>query len=214
MRKWLAGGANKLTLARIPCMLVVLSCLLRRGEQDKTNFLTVAFFLTIGLVLDWADGFYARNIATSGPTREGQFLDQFIDKWGFTFPIFGAVTYAAWPNLPGEWIPFVLAMLVLDTVSCRRHRADYLASLKLPKVNLSNGAVSWGKIKFVLQNIAICVAVASLCPPDARGWLTIGPIDLSAIGRAYVGETHYILSTATVCACLSLRKRAKRAQAA
>ena len=209
MGKWFAGGANKLTLARIPCMLVVLSCLLRRGEQDKVTFLAVAFFLTIGLVLDWADGFYAHRYQRSNP--RGQFLDQFIDKWGFTYPIFGAVTDAAWPKLPGEWIPFVIVMLVLDTVSCRRHHADYLASLKLPKVNLNNGAVSWGKIKFVLQNVAICVAVASLCPPDARHWLSLGPIDLSAVGRACVGETHYILSTATVCAVLSLRKRAKRA---
>ena len=46
--------------------------------------------VTGNMILDALDGYWARNM--SKPTTEGQFLDQFIDKWGFVYPIFFALS--------------------------------------------------------------------------------------------------------------------------
>ena len=161
MNKWFAGGANRITLGRIPCMAVVAGTIFGPGSNSLAWFWFGCLMLTIGMWLDWLDGYWARNIAPGGPTLEGQYLDQLIDKWGFVYPLFGVLAF----NGAFDWPigVLLLIMLALDVRSNIGHYRNYRHSLA-HGFNKSFGAVWPGKVKFGLQNGVICVLVGLRCP--------------------------------------------------
>ncbi len=165
MKKWTDGGANKITLARVLCMLMAVYAIFDQGQHDIGYFWLGCLMLTIGMWLDWLDGFWARNIA-NGPTAEGQYLDQLIDKWGFVYPLYGFLGWYA----PPPWYIFVglAVMMLLDIRSNIGHWRNYQHSL-IHGFNPSFGAVWPGKVKFGLQNGIICVYVGLLCPLSSYG---------------------------------------------
>jgi len=160
MKKWFAGGASKITLGRIPCMSVAAYAILWQGQNDIGFYWIGCLALVIGMWLDWLDGFWARNIA-GGATAEGQYLDQFIDKWGFVYPLLVIFCYHAPP--PWYIYPGLAVMLALDVRSNVGHYRNYQHSL-LHGFNKSFGAVWPGKVKFGLQNGIICVWAGLRCP--------------------------------------------------
>lgn len=208
MGKWIAGGANKITLGRVPCMLLVLYAVFYRGRDHVGWYWLGALALTIGMILDALDGYWARNM--SKPTTEGQFLDQFIDKWGFVYPIFFALSLIMLEELWMGWHPLLLVMLALDVRSCYKHYLKYRVAHKTGQFDPSAGANLFGKVKFAIQNVAICVMVASLCPPVVESswpllaWCSnfIGWLGRTLFAAAYVG-----LAAAIVLALISLNKR-------
>jgi phosphatidylglycerophosphate synthase len=191
-------------------MAVIIYCLCGAKPLSAEWFWLGAFFLTVGILLDAADGFWARHISAGGPTREGQYLDQFVDKWGFVYPLLFFLCYDRFATLPIIWHVLVAILLGLDTVSCRKHYRDYRTSVILNIFNPSNGAVGFGKWKFVAQNVAICLLVASLHEP-----LTLTVSELPWIfGPLFVflfANPSSVLAVAVVLAVLSLFKRSKRA---
>lgn len=210
MSKWFAGGANRITLGRIPCMLVAAYAIFGPGTVSLAWFWLGATALTIGMVLDWLDGYWARNIAPNGPTLEGQYLDQFVDKWGFVYPLLAMLAAAnefAWP------VYVLLAfMTALDIRSNIGHYRNYRHSLQ-HGFNKSFGAVWPGKVKFGLQNGIVCVLVALRCPyqdglalpawADWPSWF----VTWAASYLQHLVPVAFI--TAIVLASLSLFKRKK-----
>lgn len=209
MGKWFSGGANWLTLGRFPCMAVIIFCLFGQKPLSTKWFWLGALFLTVGILLDAADGLWARHIARGGPTREGQFLDPFVDKWGFVYPLLFFLCYDMFATLPIVWHVLVAILLGLDVVSSCQHYRDYRTSVRLNVFNRQNGAVWYGKFKFVAQNVAICVLVAGLHDPLKQVFT-----QLPWIGPFFSFLFEYpasVLAVAVVLALLSLFKRSKRA---
>lgn len=165
MSKWTAGGANKITLWRIPFMLVVCFALVYGARNSLAWFWVAAVALIIGIALDKVDGWYAHYLQPGGPTKEGQYLDPFIDKWGFVYPIWLTLCFL----VPMPWWFYVgtLLSLVLDIRSNIGHYRNYLLSLEVG-FKKEFGSVWPGKIKFGLQNFIVCVLVAGFCPVDPK----------------------------------------------
>lgn len=214
MKKWCTGGANILTLLRFPCMLGILGCFFCT-PMTIGWFWIAALLLTIGLILDWADGFYAKRIVKK-PTREGKFLDPFVDKWGFTYPLFAALSYICVMRLPGEWFVLILVLFALDLDSTWEHWKDYRRTLPEGSDGKKHGAVNAGKWKFLLQSFAVCIVTASLCPPiagehDVLSWIWISNW-IGDAGRYLTAYVQVPLAVATLCAVLSLRQRMRRAR--
>lgn len=166
MSKWFAGGANKLTLLRIPFMLVVCFALVIGARTSLTWFWVAAVALTIGMALDKIDGWYAHYIQPGGPTKEGQYLDQFIDKWGFVYPIWLLLCFLV--PMPWWYYAGLGISLLLDIRSNIGHYRNYRLSLEIG-FKKEFGAVWPGKVKFGLQNGIVCVLVAGFCPVDPLG---------------------------------------------
>lgn len=176
MSKWTAGGANKITLWRIPFMLVVCFALVYGARSSLAWFWVAGVALIIGMALDKVDGWYAHYIQPGGPTKEGQYLDQFIDKWGFVYPIWLTLCFL----VPMPWWFYVgsVLSLMLDIRSNRGHYRNYLLSLEVG-FNKEFGAVWPGKLKFGLQNFIVCVLVAGMCPIHLCADETVWYADLS-----------------------------------
>jgi len=166
MSKWFAGGANKLTLLRVPFMLVVCFALVYGARTSLAWFWVGGVALIIGMALDKIDGWYAHYIQPGGPTKEGQYLDQFIDKWGFVYPIW--VTLAVLVPMPWWFYVGSALSIMLDIRSNLGHYRNYRLSLEIG-FKKEFGAVWPGKLKFGLQNGIVCVLVAGFCPVDPLG---------------------------------------------
>lgn len=230
MGKWVAGGANKLTLLRIPCMFLFLAILFGPGPEHLGWYWLGALLFTIGMILDGLDGYYARHWQPGGATREGKFLDQFVDKWGFVYPVFVGLIVALDLVVPWHFVAGLAALLVLDFVSCRRHYRDYLFTVQVQRRCINQfGAINFGKIKFFAQNLVICLLVAGQFPVSgwqAKGWaaafadVVSGPDAwwleltrlLAKIGSDGRPVAYVLLWAAVLLACLSLRKRAEIGQ--
>src|SRR5437867_54800 len=103
MGKWLGPAANKITLGRVPCLAFVFSGVFYLGRENLGWFWFGGVAMIVGMFLDWLDGFWAKKI-TKKPTKEGQFLDQMVDKF-FVWPIWIACGVVHRDNLAWYWYP-------------------------------------------------------------------------------------------------------------
>jgi len=179
-RRWYTA-ANLITLSRIPLTLLILPTILMATELGTSllpswspwifgvsalgMFWQGGVAQTLALIADWLDGFVARHLSWIGPTAEGQFLDQFVDKlfvwavWAFLSPVFYRDVFSLF-----YWYAPAFYLVWLDARSCRKHWRNYLLDRDKPEVEASHGAVWPGKLKFLTQNVVICLNMAALCP--------------------------------------------------
>lgn len=208
MKQWFAGGANKITLGRIPCMFLVLYAVFYRGRDSVGWFWVGAVALVVGSLLDLLDGYYARRMKQE--SSEGQFLDQFVDKWGFIYPLLFAFSLVRLDTLWLGWHPLLIGMLVLDIRSCYKHYLNYRRAKLTGQFNSESGSISFGKAKFWVQVFVVCLVTASLCPPVEASSAMFFAATSNRIG--WIGREGFIgsyvgLALAIVLALLSLSKR-------
>lgn len=217
--RWFCNGANLITLARIPCIVAIMFYFipLVRGDPDwywvspQSLFVAGAFFQGLGMILDGLDGWWARKVSSIGPTSEGQFLDQFVDKifvWVIWFAICSQMYDGSWKWIALWWVPS-LFLFSLDTKSCIKHWRNYVANRGKP-VNLTHGAKWQGKWKFLFENVVICMNLLALCPAPVAsldnfsihvfGWL-------HWTGSYFHAWASLPLFIAIALACWSLRSR-------
>lgn len=180
--RWFNSGANLVTWTRIPLTLLILPAILPvRGYLPEWYpwffglsalgiFWQGALAQILAMIADGLDGFVARHLSRKGPTTEGQFLDQAIDKV-FVWIVWAAISWLHYDTLfsIAYWYLPSVFLFYLDMRSCRKHWGNYLADREKPYVNPLSGAIKPGKIKFVFQNIVICLNMAALCPlPEAK----------------------------------------------
>ncbi len=207
MNKWLGPTANKITLGRLPCLVLVLIFVFWLGRDNLVHFWVGASALTIGMILDWLDGWWARNI-TKKPTSEGQFLDQIVDKL-FVWPIWFSLSVVQFGELAWPWLGGSILLLCLDIKSCRKHWENYCRDL-VTGFNREHGAVWQGKWKFFCQNVLMCVHVATLCPALGRNpaaWWEHGSEFIRDAGNSLRPYTGVALAVAIGLAGWSLVRR-------
>lgn len=223
---WLNNGANVITLLRLPMLagvmagvLMLAGALPRYGATPLVIFWVTAILQAIGMITDGIDGWFARNHSKVGPTPEGQFLDQFVDKifvwmtWWLLSLVFhqsGVFALDQLHALAWWWLPSFL-LFGLDLKSCRKHWINYRKDRGKP-VNRSHGAVWQGKWKFVMENVVVCVLLGTMAPRltsgtsfghQLHGCFVITADFLSAFVPVY-------LFIAIGLACSSLMSRARR----
>jgi len=183
------------------------------GREELFLFLVV--MQVIGMVTDGLDGRFARKYSKVGPTPEGQFLDQFIDKvfvWVTWFALMCLVakTYShIWQLiLFGLGLVGSLYLALLDFRSCKKHWLNYLADRGKP-LNKESGAKWQGKVKFCMENVVICAGLISFCPVITayEQWYQFVLFPFVWVGKVSLWLTIPALVAAIVLARSSLRSR-------
>lgn len=218
MGKWIAGRANKWTISRLFIMPVVILLMIGWGWTDPAWYWVGALFLAFGMAADYIDGMIAR---IDGPTPEGQFLDQFMDKV-FLYPILAAYCVRTFGEFGPHFYLGVAVMFGMDAKSCLEHYRSYRFSVGLNPKGLipSFGAVPYGKYKFWAQNFLSCCLLASRCPANgadgaiesvSRGVVAIAtfipPLPSSWPQLTFAPWPYLFLTSALLLAVLSLRQR-------
>lgn len=194
-------------------VLVIWLCFATIRDNAAVVFLVLVILQAVGMITDGLDGWYARKFGGGG-TPEGQFLDQFIDKvfvWGIW--IFSSIALAIHGQVELFQLPWVLVwgtlslwLVYRDTMSCKKHLANYLLDRDKP-FNKKSGAISWGKRKFLFENIALCVILLALAPLEQVGIIPVlGPFLTWVIAHT-IELALSMLLVAIICSEISIRKR-------
>ena len=136
-----------LTLSR-PVLVVPIIAILMAGGYWSTRWAAILF--GIGILTDFLDGFLARRLDQASPL--GRFLDPLCDKI-FVYSI--AFFFAAIGTISLMITLLIFARdLVVDGIRRR--------SAKSGKVLQAN---RWGKIKFILQGLALAISFFAISSP-------------------------------------------------
>lgn len=147
----LATPANAVTIGRLLVSPLLLALILAGNDSWPALVLWVLLCVTDGL-----DGYLARR---QGTTRSGAFLDPLADK----VLVLGALVALAAADL-FSWVPVILI--------ATREVAISLFRTYWGRRGLAVPATGWAKVKTVMQEIAVGVA---LCPITADvAWLRNG----------------------------------------
>ena len=95
---------NFLTLFRFGLLPLVVGLMWPSVHSPRSMFWATIFYVVAGL-LDVVDGYVARRIGQV--TAFGKFLDPLVDK------LFHLVTLIAMLQLPGQWVPAWLVMVIV-----------------------------------------------------------------------------------------------------
>jgi CDP-diacylglycerol--glycerol-3-phosphate 3-phosphatidyltransferase len=166
----LVTPANALTMARVVATPVLLAVVLAGGPAWPALGMWVAVAAT-----DVADGVVARR---QGATRSGAFLDPLADK----VLVLGAM-FALVAKRRLWWLPVALITLRELAVSGYRSWAG--------RRGVSVPARPWAKVKTVVQDVAVGVA---LVPASAPGWRDlVAALLWLAVALTFVTGAQYLL---------------------
>jgi CDP-diacylglycerol---glycerol-3-phosphate 3-phosphatidyltransferase len=133
---------------------------LQPGCSDQTRWMMVTVFL-IAALTDWLDGYLARRL--NQVTDLGKFLDPLVDKLLVMAPLMALVEMGL---VPGWGVFLILA------------RELTIAGWRVSPTQVSvSGANLWGKLKTVVQIVAIALLIAPLSSlgslPIVTFWLAV-----------------------------------------
>ena len=194
-----AHWPNRITLVRFLGSLLLFTILSIWGEarpEDVATWLRFAFFLFVGIAAtDFLDGYLARR--NHQVTAFGRVADPFVDK----VLVIGSMVFLAVLPWSSRYFPAWLVVIVVAREFLVTGLRGYVESLgrQFP-------ADWFGKIKMVLQCVAIGVVMGLACfpwPGWARAfleicahvfvWLTL--ITTLGSGLSYVAKTRRILDS-------------------
>lgn len=150
--------ANALTIARLAVTPVFVALIVTRGASWLTA--------TVGAAAAFSDGFDGIIARRQGATRSGAFLDPLADKVLVLGALYALVAAHVFP-----WLP--VALITVREVAISAYRSYW------GRRGLAVPARYWAKVKTVVQELAIGLAVA---PPLAGHpavplsvlWLAVG----------------------------------------
>ena len=172
----LATPANAVTFVRFLVTPVLLAMILGGGD----SWPAFAFWIVLSGT-DWVDGWLARK---QGSTRSGAFLDPLADK----FLVLGAM-FALVADGVFWWLPVTLIAIREVVISVYR--------TWMGKQGVSIPARWWAKVKTVVQQVAVALALL----PLTAGTRTLANIGLWAgVGLALVTGAQYLLDARKVFA--------------
>jgi CDP-diacylglycerol---glycerol-3-phosphate 3-phosphatidyltransferase len=137
-----------ITISRLLGVPVLLYGL--QSPSDATRWIMVVVFLVIAGT-DWLDGYLARRL--NQVTELGKFLDPLVDKLMVLAPLMALVELGQIP----AWGVFLILARELTIAGWRVNPA--LQSGAVPGANL------WGKVKTVVQIVAIALLIAPMPNP-------------------------------------------------
>ena len=138
-----------ITLSRLLGVPILL-CWLQPTPTSSIRWVMVAVFLVVAGT-DWLDGYLARRL--NQVTELGKFLDPLVDKLMVLAPLMALVELGQIP----AWGVFLILARELTIAGWRVSPSMQAGSV--PGANL------WGKIKTVVQIIAIALLIAPLPDP-------------------------------------------------
>lgn len=147
---------NSITLLRIILVIPLMYLLYQSKNYDQW----IAFIIfIIAAATDWLDGYLARKL--NQITELGKFLDPLTDKILVIAPFLVLIERQQIP----AWA--VLIIIVREIVI-----AGWRVNPQLAKQDHISGANIWGKLKTVMQIVAICLLII----PLTGIWHTMGLI--------------------------------------
>jgi CDP-diacylglycerol---glycerol-3-phosphate 3-phosphatidyltransferase len=137
---------NSITLSRLLGIPVVVYCL----YSDLLSVRWIGFgVFVVAAATDWLDGYLARKLDLV--TDLGKFLDPLVDKLLILIPLLVLIEL--------QLVPAVGVCLILA-------RELTIAGWRVGQAQIS-GANIWGKLKTIIQIIAIAMIIAPLSLPEA-----------------------------------------------
>ena len=161
--------ANLVTLARLLLVPVLVAVVIAHPVSWTTFFLAFVLACTDGI-----DGYIARR---QGSTRSGAFLDPLADKVLVLGALYALVAAHIFP-----WLP--VALITIREVAISAYRSYW------GRRGLAVPARPWAKVKTVVQELAIGLAVA---PPLADHPLVPLTVLWIAVGLTLVTGAQYLL---------------------
>ncbi len=140
---------NSITLSRLLGLPIVVYCL----YIDSLTFRWIAFgVFVVAALTDWLDGYLARKLDLV--TDLGKFLDPLVDKLLILIPLLILIDL--------DLVPATGVCLILA-------RELTIAGWRVGQAQIS-GANIWGKLKTILQIVAIAMIIAPLSLSEAVPW--------------------------------------------
>lgn len=167
-----------ITLSRLLAVPILLFGLLPRGESlpsAEWRWLCVGIFL-LAAGTDWLDGYLARRL--DQVTDLGKFLDPLVDKLLILAPLLALIELRLVP----AWSVFLILFRELAIAGWR---------VSQPQIS---GANLWGKLKTILQILAVALLIAPL-PTNWR--LLVQVIYGSAITLTLISGAIYLTGKPT-----------------
>lgn len=181
---------NKITISRICLIPLVIFFYLANFIPYGIGKILAAVFFMLAAYTDHLDGHFARKY--NQVTNLGKFLDPIADK----LLVFGALVLICCDGVVTQ--QFAFAQIVLFVMIAR----DFIVSA-LRQVAASNNVIisadKWGKLKTVLQDIAISVLLVFSALLSLASFVTIPALLLSIL--QWVG--HVTIALATLVSILS-----------
>jgi CDP-diacylglycerol--glycerol-3-phosphate 3-phosphatidyltransferase len=137
---------NWITVSRLFCLPFILILLSQPNRFER--WLALILFL-IAAVTDWLDGYLARQLHQI--TELGKFLDPLVDKLLILAPLLALIQLQEIP----AWSVFVIVGRELAI-------AGWRVNPHLTGSSSISGANIWGKLKTVIQIVAIALLIAPL----------------------------------------------------
>lgn len=167
-----------ITFSRLLGVPIVLIALL--DPTDYRRWLSVVVFV-IFAGTDWLDGYLARKL--NQVTDLGKFLDPLVDKLLVMAPLMALVEMG---KVPGWGVFLILAREL--TISGWRVNPTF-------QKGAVPGAGIWGKVKTVVQIVAIAILLA----PLAGGWPLLGVVLFwVAVALTWISGLLYLLPAKSV----------------
>jgi len=164
--------ANVVTIVRLLFTIPVLMMILD-GEPGTKSWTTFMGWWVLW-VTDWLDGWLARR---DGTTRSGAFLDPLADKVLVLGALYALVAAHVFP-----WLP--VALITVREVAISAYRSYW------GRRGLAVPARYWAKVKTVVQELAIGLAVA---PPLAAHPAVPLTVLWIAVGLTLVTGAQYLI---------------------
>lgn len=156
---------NLITTARLVLAVVLFTILswYQYGGRGHSTLLTAGFFIClIAITTDWLDGYLARRWKVE--SGFGRVVDPFVDK----ILVLGSFIFFAGknfiisdPTIPQPYVVKTITGVTPAMVVIILGRELLVTSLRglAEKSGVAFGADQWGKIKMVLQSVAILVII-------------------------------------------------------
>ena len=165
----LVTPANAITIGRLVLAPVFIALILTEGASWATA--------SVGAIVAFSDGFDGSIARRHGTTRSGAFLDPLADKVLVLGALYALVAAHIFP-----WLP--VALITIREVAISAYRSYW------GRRGLAVPARPWAKVKTVVQELAIGLAVA---PPLADHPLVPLTVLWIAVGLTLVTGAQYLL---------------------
>jgi CDP-diacylglycerol---glycerol-3-phosphate 3-phosphatidyltransferase len=166
---------NSITLSRLFGLPVVVYCLY--SDRQSVRWIGFGVFVVAALT-DWLDGYLARKLDLV--TDLGKFLDPLVDKLLILIPLLILIDL--------HLVPAVGVCLILA-------RELTIAGWRVGQSQIS-GANIWGKLKTILQIIAIAMIIA---PLSIDHWHLYGLVTFwIAVALTLISGLIYVIPTQTL----------------